>query len=835
MRKHVSRPVLFSILFFFTHFFLVAQSGKVEISGQILDEESGDPLAYATVSILDSASGQVLTGGITDDYGNFSIETKPGVYDIKFEYISFKTETVQNRNISSNTNLGKITLAYAASSLDEVFIRAETTEVEIRLDKKIYNIGKDLTTQGATVTDALANVPSVTVDIDGTINLRGNSNVTVLINGKPSALTGFGSDALQQLPADAIERVEVITSPSARYSAEGTAGIINIILRKEKTLGFNGSFTANMGVPLSSSMSANLNFRTDNFNIFNTSGYYFRTGPGNAFFDNRYFTYTNDEGELVVPEFDRVTEDREYERIREGFYTNLGIEYYLTESSSIIASGFMRFANDEENSTNFTESFNDGILEEQALREEIGLEEDESYEFSLNYFNNFNDEGHKLTADFQYENDTENRDVLIVENQIFPTADAFPSERIFETETEEEIEIKADYVLPMGEAQFEAGYLGEFENEVTDYRLLNEENGEFIVNEGLTNVFDYSENVNAVYSQYGNKFGDFSFLLGLRLEHTQLKGEIDSQFDNEEQLEDELGIDVITDFDKNYLGLFPTLNLTYEFQEDENLTLGYNRRINRPRGWYINPFPSRSSRTNVFQGNPNLDPAYSNTFDLGYLRKWDDLTLTSSIYYQHEENSFERVQEGTGEFYNGVEIIRSIPINLSTEDRYGFEAGAIYNPEDWLRLNGSFNFFKFTSEGFFNGKDYGTSSSSWFARFSSKVTLPAEIDWQTTAFYRGPRQDDSQTETEGIFSLNLALSKDIIDDKATISFNVRDLLNSRKRNSLTTTERFIQKSEFQWRSRSFNLSFTYRFNQQKKRNEQQGFNGENGDMNGGGF
>lgn len=826
MCNFVFRPTLL-FLFLFTPFILLAQSNRLEISGRIVDEENGEPLAYATISILDSSTKQILTGGITDDNGNFSVETSPGVYDIKFEFISFKTETLQNQNINSDVNLGTIKLAYAASSLNEVFIRAETTEVDIRLDKKIYNIGKDLTTQGATVTDALANVPSVTVDVDGVINLRGNSNVTVLINGKPSALTGFGSDALQQLPADAIERVEVITSPSARYSAEGTAGIINIILRKEKTLGFNGSVTANMGFPLSSSASANLNFRTDNFNIFNTSGYYFRNGPGNAFFDNHYLNYEDEDGNLISPQFDRVTEDREYERLREGFYTNLGIEYYLNERSSIIASGFMRLADDEENVENFTRSYNSGVFEEGALRKENGFEEDKSYEFSLNYFNNFNDEGHKLTVDFQYENDTENRDISIIESMTYPNSIALPSEKIFEKETQEEIEIKADYVLPMGDAQFEAGYLGEFENEVTDYLLMNENaSGEFEVNENLTNIFDYSEQVNALYSQYGNKFGDFSFLLGLRLEHTRMKGSIQGDFD---------ATDVVANFDKDYLGLFPTLHLTYEFQEDENITLGYNRRINRPRGWYINPFPSRSSRTNIFQGNPNLDPAYSNTLDLGYLRKWDELTFTTSVYYQHEENAFERVQEGTGEFYNGVEIIRSIPINLSSNDRYGFEAGLIYNPEDWLRLNGSFNFFKYTSEGVFNGVDYGASNSSWFARLSSKVVLPGKIDWQTTAFYRGPRED-SQTETDGIFSLNLALSKDIIDDKATISFNVRDLLDSRKRNALTTTERFIQESEFQWRSRTFNLSFTYRFNQQNKRKApQENFEENGGEMNGGGF
>lgn len=827
------KKTLFFLCFVLSTFFAQAQLKTHEISGRIVDEASGTPLVYATVTILDSETSQVVTGAITNDAGEFSVRLVPGTYNIKFEYISYEPKTISNKTIDSNVDLGNIALSYAASDLDAVYVRAETTQVEVRLDKKIYNIGKDLTTQGATVTDALSNVPSVTVDVDGTINLRGNSNVKILINGKPSALTGFGSDALQQLPADAIEKVEVITSPSARYSAEGTAGIINIVLRKDKTLGFNGSFTASLGVPTSSGLSANLNLRNDNFNIFTTLGTYYRDAPGNAFFDNQYFDQLDSLGNVVEPVFDRVTENREYDRFRKGYYTNTGVEYYINDQSSIIGSVFMRFGDDEVTTTNFTNRFNDGALQEQSIREETEFEEDESYQFSLNYFNNFNDEGHKLTVDLQYENDSELRKTYINETEVFPTESELPSERIFEEEVENEFLVKADYVLPMGDAQFEAGYKGSFESETTDYRLLAQEtpDGEFMVDEGLTNVFDYDENVNAVYAQYGNEFGKFSFLFGLRLENTQLKGEIDSEFANEEELEDELGIDVVSNFDKNYLGLFPTINLIYEIGEKENITLGYNRRINRPRGWYINPFPSRSSRTNIFQGNPDLDPAFSNAFDLGYLKRWKKVTLTSSIYYQRETNAFERIQETTGEYYNGVEIIRSIPINLSSNDRYGFEAGVIYNPEDWLRLNGSFNFYKYESEGEFNGVDYGASSTSWFARFSSKVELPAKIDWQTSAFYRGPRES-AQTETEGLFSLNLALSKDIIDDNATISLNVRDLLNSRKRNSITTTDRFISESEFQWRSRSFNISFTYRFNQPKKRQTSSGFEG--GDE-GGGF
>jgi|TARA_R100000479_G_scaffold130736_1_gene68753 hypothetical protein len=824
--------------------FLLAQSRNTEtitVTGKIIEEGTNIPLEYATVS-FENAQGKVVNGGITDTKGNYSLKVPRGVYTVKYEFISYETKEIPNKQLTKNTTLPTVTLALDTESLDEVVIRAETTEVQVRLDKKIYNIGKDLTTSGATVSDALNNVPSVNVDVEGAISLRGNENVRILINGKPSAIAGFGStDALRQLPAEAIERVEVITSPSARYDAEGTAGILNIILRKEKTLGLNGSITTNIGAPTSSGVSGNINLRTDDFNIFNTTSVRYRDAPGNAFFDNQYFptTFTDPEtGEEITtdPRFDRVIEDREYERENKGFNTNLGMEYFLTDRSSITASGFLRLGDDEDLTTNNARKFSDGTLQETTIREELETEEDVSYQLSLNYVNDFNDEGHKLTADFQYENDEEEERSFITERRLLPSPLDFPSEDILNKETQNEYLIQADYVLPIGEnAQFEAGFRGNFENEVTDYTLNQEnENGVFVRNDTLSNIFDYTENVSAVYTQYGNKFGKFSFLLGLRLENTQLKGEIQSNLD-EDAFSDALGVDIDTNFDKNYLGLFPTVNLIYELAERENITLGYNRRINRPRGWFINPFPSRSSVTNVFQGNPDLDPAYASAFDLGYLKRWDKLTLTSSIYYQYETDSFERIQEQTGQVINGVNVVRTIPINLSTNERYGFEAGILYNPAKWLRLNGSFNYFTFKSDGAFNSVEYGTENNSWFARASAKVSLPWKIDWQTNGFYRGP-QNNAQTESEGILSINLAFSKDIMDDNGTIGLNVSDLLNSRKRNSLTVTDSFISESEFQWRQRSVNLSFTYRFNQKKQRqrnNRDQGGNGdEEGDFEG---
>lgn len=793
---------------------------KYTITGKVIDDELNVPLEYATISIVNVNDTDKVTGGVTNAQGEFSIEVAEGTYNIIVEFISYQSKTFNNRTINDDLDLGTIKLGMGSENLDEVVVRAETTQVDIRLDKKIYNIGKDLTTAGGTVSDALNNVPSVTVDIDGTISLRGNENVRILINGKPSAIAGYGStDVLQQLPADAIEKVEVITSPSARYGAEGTAGILNIILRKDKTLGFNGSLSLNAGIPANAGASANVNYRTKDFNIFNTTGYRYFEAPGNGYFDTRYKNAAEDE-------FDRIIEDRDMQRLNRNFNFNIGMEYYLTDRSSLTGSFFYRAGEDRDKTTNISDYFMNNEEAFGSTRTERENQDEKDYQFALNYINKLDDEGQKLTADFQYESGKENQISRITEVENYNNIDydgRLFDERITNDEDQEEFLLQADYVLPIGEdSQFEAGYRGNWENTVTDYKLFQEdENGDLVLNTELTNIFDYTENVNALYTQYGSKFGDFSFLLGLRLENTQLKGKIDSEIPDD-QLEQVFGFPIDTDFDNNYLGLFPTVNLIYELAEDENITLGYNRRINRPRGWFINPFPSRSSNNNIFQGNPNLRPAYANAFDLGYLKEWEELTLTTSIYYQHESDSFERIQQSV----EGTNIIRTIPVNLSTNDRYGGEVGVLYNPAKWLRLNGSVNFFQFETQGDFAGESYDAKNNSWFARFSSKVTLPAKIDWQTNAFYRGAAEGVQGTR-DGIFSLDLAFSKDVFNDNATLSLNVRDLLNSRKYSGYTITDEIDRYSEFQWRQgQSVNLSFIYRFNQQKKRQERRGEGGD---------
>lgn len=820
MRKH---PITIPLLILFSFFFSISSfaQSQIEVTGKVIDDSSGSPLEFATVIFIDSGDTMV-NGGITNHDGEFNIKVPAGTYTVRYEFISFETKELKNQVISrSNRELPTVRLALDASMLDEVIIRAETTEVQIHLDKKVYNIGKDLTTSGATISDVLDNVPSVSVDVEGAISLRGNDNVRILINGKPSALAGFDStDALRQLPSEAIESVEVITSPSARYDAEGTAGIINIILKQESTLGINGSVRVNGGDPLNAGISTSLNLRTSKFNIFNNTGYNYREYTGKSYSHNEYL----DENR----ERPFVNEDGENLRWHRGFNTHLGIEYFLNDQSSLTASGFYRVGNNDNRSINLTKEFDrSNILGKERTREENGKNKDNNFQFSLNYENRLDKDGQKLTADFQYDRSKRDGSSIIEELNTFPE-ELLPGEKIWDLTTRDNFLAQVDYVLPMGNKQFEAGYRGDFSNSVTDYQVDDQTSptSDYITNNDLSNIFDYTQNTHALYTQYGDRFGDFSVLLGLRMEATKLKGKIDGE-------EDPSDVDYsIYDFDKDYIGLFPTANINYELDETQSFSLGYNRRINRPRRWFINPFPSRSSESNIFQGNPALDPAYSNTFDLGYLKRWKKLTINASVYYQIEDDSFEVISEDTGEVTsNGIPIIRAIPINLSTNKRYGFEASFMYNPERWLRFNGSFNLFTFRTTGEFNGIDYGAKDNSWFTRFSSKVTLPAKIDWQTNAFYRGARKN-SQTKTDGMFSLDMALSKDVLNGNGTIGVNARDLLNTRKRKSYTVTETFISDREFQWMPRSINVSFTYRFNQTKQdmqRNNRRR-NGDGGDF-----
>ena len=781
-------------------------NATISITGKVVDANTNQPLEYATV-VLKNTETQVVSGGITDQTGSFNIKNPKGTYEISVEFISFKTIKFPVQEISSNKNLGTIKLYEDTSSLDEVVFIAEKSTVDIRLDKKIYNVGKDMTVKGGSASDVLDNVPSVDVDPDGIVSLRGSENVRILIDGKPSALVGLsGADALKQLPSDAIERVEVITSPSARYDSEGTAGILNIILRKGKSSGFNGSVNVTVGDPKNYQGGVNLNLRTEKINVFTNLGYNDSAGPG---------VYNSDITYLSNGNIDSIrVENRDNDRSRKGFNANFGLEYYLNKKSSITGTIFVRDSDGNDISKNNITSFDalDNNLYNSTRIQTEG-EDDKTLQFSLNYVNNFNEDGHKLTLDLQHSASKENENAIII--------DVNP-----ETNTTNELSIdnlvQADYVLPIGEnSQFEAGYRGSFQDLSSNY-LVVAPNLDPAYNP--SNNLEFIQNVNAFYTQFGSKINKFSYLLGLRAEITN----IDIQLLNNNE-----------NYNKNYTDLFPTVNFGYELNDDQSFTLGYSKRLRRPSYRYLNPFESRESEVIFSKGNVDLDPTYTNSFDLGYLNTWGKLTLNSSIYYQHSTNNITRVNSQDVRFVNGKEtnvIIRQ-PINLASEDRSGFEFTANYNASRKVRFSGSFNYYQFETEGEYTynvtdpstgnltpiTQNFDTKNDSWFTRFDAKITLPWDIQSQTRVFYYGPK-NDAQSEREGILSTNIALSKDILKDKGTLVLNVSDLFNSRKYQVVgyapsKENPTNITDQTFQRRMRQVSLTFTYRFNQSKNQKD----------------
>ncbi|RDI57423.1 outer membrane beta-barrel family protein [Flavobacterium glaciei] len=801
------KSVLILVLFFTTLLsFAQAPQGpavpKIKITGKVVEKISKQPLEYATITFLIPNNPKPVAGGITNPNGEFDIEVKPGIYDIKIEFISFKISEIKQKNLQKSTSLGMISLEEDANQLNEVVIRSEKTTVEIKLDKKVYNVGSDLMVKGGTVSDVLDNIPSVSVDVEGNVSLRGNDNVRVLIDGRPSNAINI-AEALRLIPADAIEKVEVITNPSARYDAEGGGGLLNIILKKGKNQGLNGTFIASAGYPENYGLSGTINYKSKNFNLFTTQGINDRSNPGNAITNTNYL---NDNNDIT----NSVNESRKNERLNKGYNGNFGIEWYLTESTAWTNTFNYRKSNGDNVDNVFQNNINgDGSFDYRRNRINEESSNSESVEFATNFTKKFNKDGHKLTIDGSFSTSDDLNYAIITDRATNTTLVKF--DNTINNQTQNRNLLQLDYVLPFGKgSQFEAGYRGDFTELLTDYKVENDG----VINRNFTNTLEYKEKVNAVYTQYGVKINKFSALFGLRFEDSNI--EINQLATN--------------DFNtKKYNNFFPSAFFTYEISDKSSTSVSYSRRIQRPRGRMLNPFSNLSSNINIFVGNPDLDPAFTDALDFGYIKRWEKLTFNTSLYVNKTTDVFQFARRESGDFVNGIPVTISSPINLATEYRAGFEFTLNYSPYKWWKLNGNFNFFRNETQGnyvytdFNNNEivqDFNNTASSWFTRITSKITLPYKIDWQTNATYNGP-QNNAQGRSLGVFAANLAFSKDILKDKGTLSFNISDVFNSRKRLMETYLPQFANSySEMQWRERQFTLSFTYRINKPKNEREQ---------------
>ncbi|MEP1033101.1 outer membrane beta-barrel family protein [Ekhidna sp.] len=773
------------------------------VKGTLINSISNAPVEFATVSVFNEVDSLLITGGLTDEAGIFNIPVKPGHYYLRFQFMGFKDLIIANVEISRDNpvyNTGRIQIKESETLLDEVVIQGERTQMEMTLDKKVFNIGKDLSNLGGSATDILDNLPSVQVDVEGNVSLRGSENVRILINGKPSGLVGLSSnDALRQLNGNLVESVEIITNPSARYDAEGLAGIINIVLRKDQKAGLNGSFQVNTGVPDNHGGSVNLNFRKDWINFFTNIGVNYRRNKGSGFSEQSFFNASP-----TSPSF--TIRDRSHDRGGLSYSTRFGSDIYLNDQTTLTLSFLYRFS-DENNETQliYNDSYASGA-DSLTLRNDNEGEGDENIEYALNYTRNFKRSGQKLTADFQYQNNNEQESSDLIQSIGTNNNNQLPFlfQRANTDEIEERFMIQSDYIHPFskdGKLEFGTRYTDRLVG--NDYVVTEQnENGIYEVDSAFSNEFEYEEDVLAIYGIVGNKLGKLSWQLGLRYELTKL---ITYQKTNDIRN------------DQNYSNFFPSMFLTYQLTETQALQASYSRRISRPRGRRLNPFSSISDNRNYYVGNPNLQPEFTDSYELGYLLNFEKSSIYSGLYYRYTEGVEQRLRS-TDE--NGITFTR--PYNVSIERSYGIEFNVSQDFSDWYRVSGNVNFFRsyvpggsvtFGDEVVTYNEANATSLSS---RVSNNFKFKKLFDAQLNVNYRAPR-NTVQGKSLTVTSVDIGLSRDVLKNKGTVAFNVRDLFNSRKWRSETFNENSFQYSEFQWRSTTATLSFTYRLNQKKQR------------------
>ncbi len=769
-----------------------AQRG-LEIKGRIVDEDTQKGLDYASVSLFTEGEGELINGTITDDYGNFHFRVQPGIYSLKFQYISYFTQT-RRVEVSTPVDLGNIGLKINSTELDEVVISGQRDEFEFSLDKRTFNVSENVSNMGKSAADILDNIPSVQVDIEGNVSLRGNENVNILVDGKPSGLAGISNpDALRQLQGNMIERIEVITNPSARYDAEGTAGIINIVLKKEAKKGFNGSFNVDAGYPHNYNGAANVNYRSGKINFFVSGGLRYRRYNGSGY---SYQTFTGTSNQYDT--------ERDRTHDRGGWSTNLrtGADYYFSESSVLTGAVLIRNSiEDNEAIIRYYDYDVNGMLTNHEIRTDNEAEDEGNYEYSLNYKKDFKRKEHSLTLYAQYRDNGEIEDSDILHEYITDNTDSL--QHVRNDEGEINYLFQADYVHPFGDnSKFELGSRANFRRIINDYLVEQWDGTDYVMLPQFSSDFEYDEDIIALYAIYGNKMEKFSYQLGMRMEATDITTRL-----------------ITTDSTnhKTYVNYFPSAHLTYTLRQGRDIQMSYSRRLRRPRFRDLNPFSSFSDNRNLRTGNPDLNPEFTNAYEIGYLATWDNASVYGGVYYNETQDVIRRISR-----YEETEtdtLIISQPYNLASRDSYGVEFTVSKEFGRWLKSNGSFNFYRSVTEGSIMLGDEQTTleadATSWSARINSIFTLPKKVDLQLNINYRGP-QNTTQGRRLAFYTVDLGATKDVLNGKGTVTATVQDLFNTRKWRNERSTGDFTETSEFQWRSRQFMLSFIYRLNQKKR-------------------
>jgi len=769
---------------------LLAQT-KIKIQGEV-------NVPFSSIRLFKGAS--LVTGTIGNEKGKFVVEVAPGTYDLLIESIGYEALKMANQSFTSSINLGTISVKESNQTLNEVVVKGQKASMELNLDKRIFNVGTDLANKGATASEILGNLPSIQVDPEGAIKLRGSDNVRILIDGKPSTLAGInGSSGLQSLQGNLIDKVEIITNPSARYEAEGMAGIINIVLKKNQNQGFNGAIEATSGYPENFGGTAIVNYRKNKFNFFINYGVFYRRTPGRNSLYQEVFTgkQTN---YLDQHSSNNVT----------GLVNNVrgGADYFFTDKTILTASYIYRRTDVRRITDFFYLDYRGNLsnLYSDTYRQQDEKEAEPNGEYALTFKKSYAKKGQEFTADLRYLDYWERSDQLYTQIGKKPNGSAFPElskvQKALNDEFERQWILQADYVNPIGkDAKLEMGLRTSFRNMINDYIVTEQQpSGIFTVVPGLRNVFNYQENISAAYLIFGSKVKKFSYQFGLRAETTDIQTELEQTKEKNP---------------RNYANLFPSAHFTYTITPDNSFQLSYSRRVRRPTYNDLTPFVTFSDNRNFFSGNPNLNPEFTNSFDLGHLKYFDQGSISSSIYYRQTFGKIDRFRT-----VDSLGFSKTLPANLADQQSMGIEVASSWNFTKAYKADLSFNAFRAITDASNINAAYKSDTYSWFVRHASRIKIGA-TDFQIRANYEAP-QLTPQGSRGYMAWMDLSASKDIMKGNGTLSFSILDIFNSRINRyesryiSPADGSGFFTSGESQGRLRSFNLTFNYRFKTTKQ-------------------
>lgn len=785
-------------------FNLFAQTGgKAKITGVLKDAKTQEPIAFATAVLVNKATNTNAKLAQTDIDGKFTMpDLANGTYTFRVSFVGYQTMVRDNISITDATgalNFGDIKMNAAAGTvLKDVTVTAQKAAMQMGIDKKVFSVDQSLVSEGGSATDLLANVPSVQTDIDGNVSLRGSSGVRVLIDGKPSLIAGGNvAQILASIPASSIESVELITNPSSKYDAEGQAGIINIVLKKNTKLGFNGSVAVSAGNRDNYNGNTNLSFQNSKVNLYGNYSYRYGNRLGGGFQD---IIYKQSTGSTAFA--NQTTTSNSLDK---GHNVKAGLDYYLAPKSVVsLSGGFNARDNDRNEFVDIRQlgRTSNPVLLSNRLNNNIGS--GNSYDLNLDYSQKFKKPKEELTFNFGYSSGTNNNDQdysTTFTNINGSAVNINPSlQRIFNTGENTNYNIQTDYTLPVGKAgKIEAGYRSQIRlgdnSQYADSILTNTDI--YVRNNKLINNFNSKDQVHALYLNYQNQIKDFGYQLGLRAEDARLDTYLEGYNGN-----------LLTNSEGNihYKRLYPSVFLSQKLKNEQQVQVSYTRRVNRPRPWDTNPFLDVSDPLNYRAGNPNLLPEDVHSFELGYNKYWKKVTLTSSLYFRQTNDVIQRVRS----IPDASGIITTTPQNLTRQLNSGLELIGRFDLIKALNFTSNVNLYQQKIEGDARYGIEDRSGFSWNANLTANISAIKNLSFQLRGDYRAP-EVMAQGKRNAMYGIDGGAKYDFPNKKASLSLNIRDVFNTR-RWSMTTDDNFTF-IDFQRRMQGTmgNLTFSYRF------------------------